>query len=440
MDTASQLTAPTVVLVPQGSLGDLHPFIALGLALQRRGANVILCSHPYFGDKVKAAGLDFRPLGPEREAYERDLDMSPEKIIRRMMLDHAFLLRRIVAPYMDAWIDELLPTVAAADLVVGTSLAYAAHIAAKLCGKPFITGALMPAVLMSAYDPPKTPEAPFVLKPEHAWGLKINQLIFALGRLKLGPGLAPIRDVYRRHGLVPQEGLGGVVSDGATIALFSPLLAEPQPDYPPCTEMVGFPFFDSEDGKAPVLPPQVSAFLDTGPAPLVFSLGSVAIYSGEKFYRAAVETSKLLGQRCILLTGSESPLLNEDFGPDVLVAPYAPHSLLFPRARIVVHHGGIGSTAQALRAGRPQLVTPVFGDQFDNARRVHMLGAGETLDFKRFTPGRAVPVLRHLLASQQTEATCAMIAPIIAAEDGPARAADILLASVAARAASFIAE
>jgi len=434
MDTAHLLTAPTIVLVPQGSLGDLHPFIAIGLALKARGARVIVCTHPYFGCKVKATGLEFRALGPDRETFERDLDMPPEQIIRRMMRDHSFLLRRIVAPYMEAWIDELLPTVEEADLVMGTPLSYPAHIAAKICHKPFITGALMPAVLMSAYDPPATPEAPFVLSPESAWGHKLNQFIFTLGRLILAPGLAPISDVYRRHGLPPQESLRGVNSDGATLALFSPLLAEPQPDYPPRTEMVGFPFFDSEDGKPPVLSGTIRDFLDAGDPPLVFSLGSVAIYNGERYYRNAAEAARQLGERAILLAGCESPLLNEDFGPDILVVPYAPHSLLFPRARVIIHHGGIGSTAQALRAGRPQLVTPVFGDQYDNGRRVNLLGAGQVLNFKDFTVRKAIAALRPLMASSETEAVCRTIAPIIAAEDGSGRAADLLLQTVRQRA------
>ena len=141
------------------------------------------------------------------------------------------------------------------------------------------------------------------------------------------------------------------------------------------------------------------------------------------FYRRAVDVAKALGERCVILVGGESPLLNEDFGPDVCVIAYAPHSLLF-------HHGGIGSTAQALRSGRPQLVTPVFGDQFDNAFRLAKSGASLTLNYDKWRKSAAVKQIRDLLASPAIAAQAAACALMIAAEDGASRAADVVLSSI----------
>ncbi len=419
-----------IVLVPQGSLGDLHPILALGLALRDRGAEVLICSHPYYRAKVEKAGLRFKPIGPDRQQFERDLGIPPDEIIRRMSRDHAFLLNGIIAPYLEAWIAELLPVVREADLVVGNPLTYAAHIAAKLCGKPYVTGALMPAVLMSAYDPPKSPEGPFFTEPKTAWQREFNRTIFRLARLKIRGGLTPIRKIYKQYKMQPQEDLGGVVSDDMTLALFSPLLADPQPDHPPNTHIAGFPFYDSEDGSEARLSAEVETFLSKNKPPIVYSLGSMAILNGEGFYRESIRASKMLGEPCIVLVGDESPLLHEDFGPDVLVTPYAPHSLLYPNCRAIVHHGGIGSTAQALRAGRPALITPVFADQFDNAHRVSKLGAARALNFDDFTAETAVEALSWLINNKDAEKKAAEFKPIVEAETGADRGAQILLDAI----------
>lgn len=417
-----------IVLAAFGTYGDLHPMMALGLALQQRGAQVTLASHPDYRAKVEAAGLTFCPCGPLRDAYLKRLNMPMEAIVERTARDAAFMFEQLVAPGIIPGVEDILPAIRQADLVVATSLAYAADIAAQLAGKPFIVVALQPMILMSAWDPPLLTEVPFILSPKSLLGRTWNRLMLAAGGLYLRRGLRPIAAAYRHFGVTSRFAVSGVASNRMTLALFSPLLAKAQPDWPPNTCILGTPVYDSEDGRASSLPTAVAAFLDTGPPPLVFSLGSAAVHAGETYYRNAIAATQSLGQRCIILCGPDSPLLGEDFGAEVCITAYAPHSLLFPRALAVIHHGGIGSTAQALRCGRPILTTPVFADQFDNARRVERLGCGLTLDFKRFTPDAAARALGQLLASATIAETCARVGPIIAAEDGAGRAAELLMA------------
>ncbi|MFT3996564.1 MAG: glycosyltransferase [Asticcacaulis sp.] len=423
----TMLNAPKIVLTTFGSLGDLHPFMALGLALKKCGAEVVLASHPDYQAKVEAAGLRFVACGPSMETYRRNLGIEPAEIIRHFSQDHGFMLKHLVAPYIEQGLSELRPIVREADLVVSSSYAYTAHLAARLEGRPFSTVALQPAVMLSAYDPPKLKDAPLVLSPRTELGRQYNRAIFWIGEKKLAGCLAPIRAVYTKYGVDMEISLGGVQSDQLTLGLYSPLMGDVAPDYPPRTEIVGFPFFDSEDGRRSELPPQLEAFLSNGPAPLVFSLGSIAVHDGEDFYRTAAKAAKCLNQRAVLLVGGHSPLLNEDFGADVLCVPYAPHSLLMPRARINIHHGGIGSTAQALRAGRPQLVTPVFGDQFDNGRRIERLGSGLSITFDRWHKHSATRLLDRLLYEPAFARKATQAAEGVAAEDGAERAAQRLL-------------
>jgi len=424
------LTAPKIVLTTFGSLGDLHPFMALGLALKRQGAEVVLASHPDYRAKVEASGLTFLPCGPSMDTYRQNLGKEPAEIIRHFSQDHGFMLKNLVAPYIEKGLSELRPIVRQADLVVSSSYAYTAHLAARLEGRPFSNVALQPAVMLSAYDPPKLKDAPLVLSPRTELGRQYNRAIFWLGERKLAGCLQPIRAIYARYGIDMEVNLGGVQSDQLTLGLYSPLMGDVAPDFPPHTEIVGFPFFDSEDGRQSELPPQLEAFLNDGAPPLVFSLGSTAVYDGEDFYRVAAKAARCLKQRAVLLVGGHSPLLNDDLGPDILSVPYAPHSLLMPRARINIHHGGIGSTAQALRAGRPQLVTPVFGDQFDNGRRIERMGSGLSVTFDRWHKHSATRLLDRLLYEPAFTRKAAQAAEVVAKEDGAERAARRILESL----------
>ena len=416
-----------VVLAAFGSFGDLHPMLGIALALKARGAHPIIASHPDYRAKVEAAGIDFVGAGPSFTELQGVEGLTPAAAIERMARDQAFLYRNIVTPTIDAWIQDLTPVIAECDLVVGTALTYAADIVARLAGKPFITAALSPAVLLSAHDPLKMPGAPLILQPKGALGRTYNRAILVAGHAMMARALTGVNAAYRRHGLKPSATVTGVTSNHLTLALYSPLLMGPQPDNPPHTHITGFPFYDSETGGFSVLHPRLDAFLDAGSPPFVFSLGSVVVNDGESFYRAAMDAAGALNERCVVLCGPESPLLGVDFGPNVCVVAYAPHSLLFPRARAVIHHGGIGSTGQALRAGRPQLVTPVFADQFDNGWRCERLGVARTLDYKNWTAARATQALQRLLASAAIAKHAPKVAARVMTERGADMAADLLL-------------
>src|SRR5262249_1822099 len=157
----------------------------------------------------------------------------------------------------------------------------------------------------------------------------------------------------------------------------------------------GFPFYD-RDGRAG-MPTELVHFLDAGPPPLVFTLGSSAVVDAGPFYEHSATAARRLGRRAVLLVG-KNPRNQPASLPDGVVAfAYAPYSELFPRAAAVVHQGGIGTTAQAMRSGRPMLVMPYAHDQPDNAERVRRLGIARTIARHRYRPARAAAELRPLL-------------------------------------------
>ncbi len=150
------------------------------------------------------------------------------------------------------------------------------------------------------------------------------------------------------------------------------------------------------------------------------------------FYRESLTAARRIGRRAVLLVGPEGELGVAD-GRDAIAVPYAPFSTLFPRAAAVVHQGGVGTTQQALRAGRPQLVVPHLGDQFDNSARVARLGCGETLARGRYRAERVAGALDRLLGDATTVETAKRLGVVAMREDGAGVAAEKIIATLSQR-------
>lgn len=417
--------AHKIVLATIGSLGDLHPFIAIGLALQRRGFRPVLAVPEDHVAKCVAAGLEAIPILPSFALIARRLGLSDDAAVERFMRDQAFLMEHLLLPGVAPSADALLAACADAELLVGSSFVFAAPIVAERCGIPLVSVVLQPMTLFSAYDPPRTPEFR-VLRgaPVGPLGLRWNRVLYRVARLVLRRRFAlPIDKVRAAHGLAPSPDT--IMMDFAdrsalTLCAYSAAFGALQPDAPPNCVATGFPVFDSRSGAPEPLDAALEAFLADGPAPLVFTLGSFAVYAPGNFYAAAAAAARSLGRRAVLLVG--------DWGgagstADIHVAAYAPHSALFPHAAAIVHHGGIGTTGQALRAGKPQLVVPHMGDQSDNGSRVVRMGAGRMLQARRFTAKRAAAEIGKLLDDTRIVAKAVRIGRLTAAEDGAETAA-----------------
>ena len=186
--------------------------------------------------------------------------------------------------------------------------------------------------------------------------------------------------------------------------------------------MTGFTFYDGSPGQE--LIPELKQFLLLGEPPIIFTLGSAAVMAPGNFYQESIQAAKQLNRRAVLLIGKNTPPENSK---DILAVSYAPYSQLFPHASAIVHQGGIGTTAQALRAGRPTLIMPYSHDQPDNAARVERLGTSRTIPRKQYLAPRVADVLRELLENPKYSTTSAEIGRIIQAENGVDVACDAIL-------------
>lgn len=419
-----------IVLATAGSLGDLHPFIALGKALQARGFRAAIASSEEYRAKVEAEGLVFHAVGPSLARLTADLGMSLADITRAVTRSDRFLFERIMLPYLAPGARELIAAADGCVAIAGSTFAAGAAMAAEHLNVPFVPVALQPTVVMSAFDPPFMPSAPWLAPTRGGPKLLLNRATLALGRATTAHWKRPINVVRQSLGLGPTDlnpVFDGVRAGQLSLGLYSPLLSPRQPDAPAQFRVAGYAAYDSDAGGPSALPPALTAFLDQGSAPIVFTLGSAAVNIPGDFYVQSLAAARRLGRRAVLLVGPDGDLSVAD-GPDVAAASYAPFSLLFPRADAIVHQGGVGTTQQALRAGRPQLVVPHLGDQYDNGARVQRLGCGTTISRSGYRPDRIVPALEGLLTGPATAARAVAVGEDARMEDGAARGAELIAA------------
>lgn len=190
------------------------------------------------------------------------------------------------------------------------------------------------------------------------------------------------------------------------VGLFTQWFAPPQSDWPSNVALTGFPLYDH--GTQQALSSSISAFLEAGAPPVVFSAGTATATAGE-FFKTSIAAAQQVGMRAIVLSHF-SEQIPAQLPDNVLHAAYAPFGALLPRASVFVHHGGIGSTSQALRAGVPQLIRPVAYDQFDNAQRTVQLGVGRELLPKHYSVGNVATSLRMLMQDGAIHEQCRVIA------------------------------
>ena len=355
-----------------GSAGDVHPFIAVGQALTRRGHAVRLLAAEPFGERVRRAGLEFVPLGlpGEFEAMVQRADLWDPRRGALLLLDE--LLDRLPAAYdsLAALAEERPGTV-----LVGSTLSWAVRLVQETTGVPAATVHLSPYCMPSAFDPPVLAgigslswlPAPVLRALQWTSERFISDRLIAprLDRLRARLGLPPARRILSRW----------IHSPELVVGAWPAWFAAPQPDWPPEAMTAGFPLFD--EAAAPPLDAALADFLAGGEPPIGITPGS-AMAHGRHFFAAAVEACGQLGRRAVLVTPYAAQLPSS-LPPWAHHVAYAPFSRLLPRLAGLAHHGGIGTSAQALAAGIPQLVVPFAHDQFDNAARLRRLGVGLTV-------------------------------------------------------------
>lgn len=401
-----------VVIATLGSAGDIHPFLALGQGLQARGHRVtVLCPEP-FGPLVAQAGLGFGAMGSsaQYEAATQEPDLwHPRKgfeVVWRHTRDGLGLLAERL---------QALPASDDPALLIAHPLALPA---ADLCralrpGLPIVGAWLAPMNLRTVHDPLSLgPLAvprwlPLALR-RWAWrridaGLLDPVTVPDINARRQPAGLPAIGHFVEHLQAVPD----------LSLLLFPPWFGPTQPDWPRPLAEGGFLLYDRPGSG--LLPPGLQDFLAAGAAPIVFTPGTGHRHAAA-YFAAALQAVQALGRRAVFVTGHPAQL-PAALPPTVIAPGYVSFRALLPQAAALVHHGGIGTTAEALRAGVPQLVVPFAHDQFDNARRVQALGVGDVLPAGRAGPRRLRNRLARLLADALRPARCRAVASRLAAAD-----------------------
>jgi rhamnosyltransferase subunit B len=412
-----------IVIATFGSLGDLHPALAVALELRRRGHDVGIATSEGYRDRVGALGLGFFALRPPLQPDDIDL-------IRRVMngpKGARLLLRDLMLPAVRDMYEDLRQIVTAVDLLVTSELVYAAATVVEQTGVRWATYALAPLSMFSAHDI-SLPDSALVGGWMHRLRPSAAHAIHGVARIITYSWWRPLRRLRRELGLSrgPNPFLREKFSPQLNLAMFSSVLQLPQPDWPRSTIQTGFAFH--EQTTAP-LPDTIETFLAAGEPPIVFTLGSSAVSAAGDFYRQSAAAAQAVGRRALLLIGKNAP--PPDLPPSILTWDYLPYAQIFPRAGVIVHQAGVGTTAEALRAGKPMLCVPFGFDQPDNAARIVRPGAGRCLPRRRYNFETALRALTALLHDSAYAATSARLASRVKSETGVASAANALLALLA---------
>lgn len=417
-----------IVFTTWGSFGDVHPFMALALELQARGHRATVATSEIYRAKITAAGIGFHPVRPDMPALD-----SPElrEIMERVtnpLTGARYVMRELLLKHTrDSYADTLAAVEAdrGADMIVSHTVPFVAPVVAEVTGVKWISTVLAPIAFASVYDPPTPPQFPQsrALFADRVW---LANALMLVAKQTMRGWAKPIDELRRELGLLRGKHpiFEAQHSPVRVLALFSKTFAKMQPDFPPFTEITGFPFYDKRDEQdAPV---ELKRFLDA-PAPFIlFTLGSSAVWIARDFWRTSIEAARALERRALLLVGDLKNLPAGALPPHVAAFEYAPHSLVMPRAEASVIQGGIGTIGQTMRAGAPSLVIPFGHDQPDNARRMVELGTSRSVMRREYKTARVVRELSLLVEDESYRERACEVAELVRAEDGTKQACDAI--------------
>ena len=399
-----------VVLTALGTAGDVFPFIAIGCALRARGHQVTVLSSAVFEADIIQAGLGFHCLLGRDTALA--MLANPDLWHPRKGLGAAWNAQCAAFERIPQFMASLPAHERCLMLCHPVTLPAAALARALRPELAVVAGYLAPSNMRSCRDPMMLGEMA-VPRITPQW---LRRLLWRFSEATLvDPYVLPsLNHMRAQHGLAPVprfwDHMMGVAQ--FSVGLFPDWFAPPQADWPQPFAGATFPLYQN-DPLAPV-PARLQAFLDGGDAPIVFTPGSGYIH-GRHYFSEALAAVLTLKRRAIFLTAHREQLPPEL--PDcVLWQDFLPLRAVLAHSAVLVHHGGIGTLGEALRAGVPQLVVPCAHDQFDNAQRARELGVAEVIKMRNLSAARLAGALRRLLDTPAVARQCRVLAARL---DGP---------------------
>ena len=413
-----------ILILTFGSRGDVQPYVALGKGLKARGHTVTVCTCSRFESFVTNYGLiyahgadDLLKLLDSVEGRNAMEDTNgffgSLKTMRKMMKRIKPIMRQMI---IDSW--EAAQAVEP-DIVIFNSKAIGADAIAEKLGIPMIMAMPLPQMAPTA-------ETPTIGFPQWKLGGWYNKATYkVVHKIGLWMGGQFTKEWRIAHNLSPQlRGIDALHTPAnepiPLLHCYSPEVSTAPKDWPDTAYVTGYWFLDRLDAWEPSK--ELQDFLDAGDPPVYVGFGSMAGRNPKRLASIVIEALQKANVRGIIATGWGG--LETGGLPDsILKIDKAPHDWLFPRVAAVVHHGGAGTTAAGLRAGRPTVICPFFGDQPFWGGRIYALGAGpEPIPQKKLTVEKLANALRTVASNVAIREKAESLGERIRREDGVSNA------------------
>ncbi len=417
-----------ILIVTLGTRGDVQPYIALGRALMESGNDVTICTCAHFEPFIREYGLGYAYVNndfidfmhtPEGKILLGNAGSAWETLVTlvRMIPKFGNLQERQMADVWKACKDS------APDLILYHMKALGAPDFAEKLGVPCMLAFWLPLLVPTTRFPAMGfPDLP--LGPGYRW------LTYHFIRRMMILSSKRVRKWRKQHGLLPRSpGLRGQLPNGSLIPAlhgFSRHIIPPPEDWDKTATVTGYWFLNQDENWNP--PRSLTKFLSKGEPPVYFGFGSIFGRDPKHTTQIILEAVRRIGVRAVLAQGwggleptdfvqSESIMLIED----------APHSWLFPKVSAVVHHGGCGTTAAGLLAGKPNIICPFFGDQPFWGRHVERLGVGPSpIPQKRLTVERLCHAIDVVMNDSTMRQNAAALGNRLQKENGTSNAVEFI--------------
>lgn len=408
-----------ITILTYGSRGDVQPCLALAAALQSQGHSPLLVLPAFLRLQADEMGIPALSLPGDIAQLSQGLNQAgsnPLAVMRAM--------KEAVEPVAIDVARIAWQACQGADLVVHTFLfTLGAHAFARRLGIPDISVQFFPMFFpASGYPQLAFPELPLGrlynrLTHHFASALFCSSQRLMYPRVRRALPDAPPRLPW------PFKASGGRLATPLLLA-YSPALVPPEPDWGDHVLQTGFWFLDPPPAYQP--PQELVEFLAAGTPPLCVGFGSMIHPNSGLLQRALLDGLRQVGVRAVILTGWDGWTAAEE-GPDRLFLPAAPHDWLFPRCAAILHHAGAGTTAAALRSGRPNVLLPLAADQPFWARRIYACGASPApLGARDLTAARVAAAVRLALESDSIQQHANALGEAIRREQGVEKAVEII--------------
>lgn len=407
-----------LVLVTFGTRGDINPYIALGVALKKRGHAVTLISNATFSSLIQQAGLAFIPCGSVNDFLNTFQHKDASSAFKCLPLTGRHILLDTMQPLYEI-LSRFNPK---QTLLISNLYAAGARIAQEKLGFPLISVCLQPASIWSVARPARLAFFPYFA--HFPFFLKEN-LLRLVDWLIIDPIFSTQVNEFRAELGLPKINkilTQWLPSPELILGLFPPWFVDSAEDWPKHLQLTDFLMMDDPDY---LLSQELLEFMENGEPPLVFTYGTAAMHA-QQFFKTSIQVALKLGRKALLLTQYPQQLPTQ-LPAQIKHASYVPLKAVLKSAAVLIHHGGIGSATQAIAMGIPQLIVPFTYDQPDNAYWLEKLGLSVTLSPKSYTTSTVCNTLEQILSSSSTYALCQAYAKKINAYDGLHKTCDLII-------------